>query len=430
MPALVRRRDRRRRPLRPQARRCLTGRPIERRRDHLDRGRHAWSTPTTSRRDRRDAASSPRSSGSCRAGAPARRSPTPTPDLPRRATTPEAARPDLDAAAPAPHGKPLLFEGYYSLDDSRAAARRSSRRSAGSPSGRCCCSSLVTPMLWCPHRAADPRRQRARAPAPLGDRRLRRRAPADRPRPARRRRPGPRRDGVLGLRGRPRPRRRRRSPARSLHERGALAARQPEVAALAARRDPPARAAVRGARRRCSRTSSPPPRPPASRPRSASRAPRRPPTRRAALVWRVAQEAVRNALRHADASTLAVTVRGDGRRLPLEVVDDGVGFDPDRSTGPGPLRAAWAAQPGRRLRRDAGGAILSRVKGRRCGWRWRRSDGEDHVIRVVLVDDHAVIRAGPPAAARRHRRHRGRGPGGERRGGARRWCAGCAPTSC
>ncbi|GAA2150939.1 hypothetical protein GCM10009844_32490 [Nocardioides koreensis] len=51
---------------------------------------------------------------------------------------------------------------------------------------------------------------------------------------------------------------------------------------------------------------------------------------RAALVWRVAQEAVRNALRHSAASTLAVTVRGDGRHLTLEVVDDGVGFDPTR----------------------------------------------------------------------------------------------------
>lgn len=49
---------------------------------------------------------------------------------------------------------------------------------------------------------------------------------------------------------------------------------------------------------------------------------------RAALVWRVAQEVVRNALRHAGASTIAVTVRGDGDRLVLEVVDDGVGFDP------------------------------------------------------------------------------------------------------
>ncbi len=49
---------------------------------------------------------------------------------------------------------------------------------------------------------------------------------------------------------------------------------------------------------------------------------------RAALVWRVAQEAVRNALRHSAASTLAITVRSDGRRITLEVVDDGVGFDP------------------------------------------------------------------------------------------------------
>lgn len=54
----------------------------------------------------------------------------------------------------------------------------------------------------------------------------------------------------------------------------------------------------------------------------------------AALVWRVAQEAVRNALRHAQASTLAVTVRGDGRRLTLEVVDDGIGFDPARPADP------------------------------------------------------------------------------------------------
>ncbi len=52
------------------------------------------------------------------------------------------------------------------------------------------------------------------------------------------------------------------------------------------------------------------------------------PSATAALVWRVAQEAVRNTLRHSGASTLAVTVRGDGRRLALEVVDDGAGFDP------------------------------------------------------------------------------------------------------
>jgi two-component system, NarL family, sensor kinase len=55
---------------------------------------------------------------------------------------------------------------------------------------------------------------------------------------------------------------------------------------------------------------------------------------KAALVWRVAQEAVRNALRHSGASTVAVTVRGDGRRLTLEVVDDGAGFDPSSVRDP------------------------------------------------------------------------------------------------
>lgn len=53
-----------------------------------------------------------------------------------------------------------------------------------------------------------------------------------------------------------------------------------------------------------------------------------------ALLWRVTQEAVRNTLRHAQASTLAVTVRGDATGSLLEVVDDGVGFDQDCSSGP------------------------------------------------------------------------------------------------
>jgi signal transduction histidine kinase len=54
---------------------------------------------------------------------------------------------------------------------------------------------------------------------------------------------------------------------------------------------------------------------------------------RAALVWRVAQEAVRNALRHSGAQTLQVSVQGRDGRLHLEVVDDGVGFDPARVPG-------------------------------------------------------------------------------------------------
>jgi signal transduction histidine kinase len=48
-----------------------------------------------------------------------------------------------------------------------------------------------------------------------------------------------------------------------------------------------------------------------------------------ALVWRVAQEAVRNAIRHAHARSLDVDVHRDGEWLVLVVTDDGHGFDPD-----------------------------------------------------------------------------------------------------
>lgn len=51
-------------------------------------------------------------------------------------------------------------------------------------------------------------------------------------------------------------------------------------------------------------------------------------TEAVALVWRVAQEAVRNTLRHANANTLRVAVQGDRARLRLTITDDGSGFDP------------------------------------------------------------------------------------------------------
>ncbi|HYH33612.1 MAG TPA: ATP-binding protein [Nocardioides sp.] len=49
-----------------------------------------------------------------------------------------------------------------------------------------------------------------------------------------------------------------------------------------------------------------------------------------ALLWRVAQEAVRNALRHSGGSRLDVEVRREGGRLVLLVRDDGVGIDDSR----------------------------------------------------------------------------------------------------
>ena len=58
------------------------------------------------------------------------------------------------------------------------------------------------------------------------------------------------------------------------------------------------------------------------------------PEEQVALVWRVAQEAVRNTIRHAGAEHLGVLVRGSADRVVLEVSDDGVGFRPDAPADP------------------------------------------------------------------------------------------------
>ena len=47
-----------------------------------------------------------------------------------------------------------------------------------------------------------------------------------------------------------------------------------------------------------------------------------------ALVWRVAQEGVRNVVHHAAATRVSLTVHREDGQLVLEVVDDGRGFDP------------------------------------------------------------------------------------------------------
>jgi signal transduction histidine kinase len=56
-----------------------------------------------------------------------------------------------------------------------------------------------------------------------------------------------------------------------------------------------------------------------------------------ALVWRLAQESVRNVSRHARARRMSLTVRREADTLVLEVVDDGVGFDPGATPGDGHL---------------------------------------------------------------------------------------------
>lgn len=53
-----------------------------------------------------------------------------------------------------------------------------------------------------------------------------------------------------------------------------------------------------------------------------------PEPRRDAEVFRIAQEAMQNALRHSEASRVVVRLSGDDGHVVLDVVDNGVGFDP------------------------------------------------------------------------------------------------------
>lgn len=46
------------------------------------------------------------------------------------------------------------------------------------------------------------------------------------------------------------------------------------------------------------------------------------------VLYRVAQEALTNAVRHASAQRLVIVITGDGKRVMLEIRDDGRGFDP------------------------------------------------------------------------------------------------------
>jgi signal transduction histidine kinase len=56
--------------------------------------------------------------------------------------------------------------------------------------------------------------------------------------------------------------------------------------------------------------------------------PRLPDNEAASQVFRIAQEAIRNAVKHARASVVAVRLSGDNQQVQLSVVDDGVGIPP------------------------------------------------------------------------------------------------------
>ena len=82
---------------------------------------------------------------------------------------------------------------------------------------------------------------------------------------------------------------------------------------------------------------------------------------RDAEVFRIAQEAMQNALRHAQASRVVVRIGGEDGHLQLDVVDDGVGFDP-QAAGLRSKRLGLTSME-ERAQRIGGRLVIHSVKG-------------------------------------------------------------------
>ena len=54
-------------------------------------------------------------------------------------------------------------------------------------------------------------------------------------------------------------------------------------------------------------------------------------------IYRLVQEALQNAATHAHAKTAKVTVKSDPQQVEVEISDDGIGFQPERTRGMGIL---------------------------------------------------------------------------------------------
>ena len=107
-------------------------------------------------------------------------------------------------------------------------------------------------------------------------------------------------------------------------------------------------------------------------------------------VFRIAQEALQNAVRHSHAERVEVRLEADNGRVDLAVADDGIGFEAGQPRAP---RAAprldldGGASPRGRRRAD------DRVRARR-GYHRAPRGRRMTAIRVLIADDHAVVRQG------------------------------------
>ena len=118
------------------------------------------------------------------------------------------------------------------------------------------------------------------------------------------------------------------------------------------------------------------------------------------VVYRIAQEALTNAVRHSGASRIELELEVGSRRLTLRVSDDGTGLPPRRAKAPEYGGCAsghsWSADactsgPSTDHDRPAGHHHPARHPGHRHGRVAMTGAG---VTRVLIADDHAVVRAG------------------------------------
>lgn len=113
-------------------------------------------------------------------------------------------------------------------------------------------------------------------------------------------------------------------------------------------------------------------------------------------VYRVVQEALNNCAKHSQAAQVRVVISQDSSGLSVSVQDDGIGFDPRRQKGMGVLGMeerverlggvlGLESQPGHGAISLHPAASAQPAAGR-IGERW--------MIRIILADDHAVMRRG------------------------------------
>lgn len=113
--------------------------------------------------------------------------------------------------------------------------------------------------------------------------------------------------------------------------------------------------------------------------------------REARHLYRIAQEAVSNAVKHADATQITVTLHRTGGSVHLEIRDDGVGVPAELEEEGKPLPVEDRVEKARRgmglygmrYRAELIGAVLT----------IRRSEGGGTVVRCVLPDGAAATRA-------------------------------------